>query len=200
MVRNDRGSEGSGYLRSRFTESTANGTRLIGFVIALASVVLPWASVARIENGFIQTMGSYNLIDLLLLGDPTTTLVVAAYLAGVAIALLHASSVVVVLAAWFVQDDVIRAYFMSTLPAPTPDVTYGVLFGIGSWLGLLAAFLFIVSIVAYFRGERYIAKGALQPSEAYAGGLRGAGVSESALLSNLRWWNFFTGRRRNERP
>jgi|GEM_PF-3300719 len=194
------GERRSGYLRSKFTESTANGTRLFGLVIGLASMVLPWASVVRIENGFIQTIGSYNLFDLLLLGDPSTTLVLAAYVVGAAIALLYATSVVLVLVAWFVQDDVVRTYLMTTVPAAGPDVTYGVQFGIGSWLGLLAAFLLIVSIVAWFRGERYVPKGALQPSEVYSRGMMGAGWSGSALLSSARWWTFLTGRRRNGPP
>jgi hypothetical protein len=185
----------NGRIRSRFTESTANGTRLIGFAIGLVSMVLPWASVIRTENGFVQTVASYNLVDLLMLGDPATTWVLAAYVIGVAVALLYASSFVVVLVAWFLQDDIVRSYLMTTVPAAGPDVTYGVLFGLGAWLGLLVAFLLIVAVVAWFRGERQVPEGSVLPSELYP---RGSG--KGGVWGNVQWYVWLSGRRRNGPP
>ena len=194
----DKGSRIGRHLRSRFTPSTANEVRLAGLGLGALSAVLPWMSLATVEKGHVQIVRTDDLIDLLSLGDSTVTVVLAAYLIGFAVALLYASSALVVLAAWFLQDDAVKAFLIGTAPAADPGVSYTVLTGVGPYVGLIAALLLIVSIVAHIRGERYVAEGTLMPSETYGRGMRGVGAPESLLLSSIRWW--FTGRRRNGPP
>ena len=186
------------HLRSKFTPSTANEARLVGLGLGVLSMLLPWASAITTDDGYVQIIRSYSLVDLLSLGDPTVTLILAAYVIGLAFALLYASSAVIVLASWFLQDEAIRTFLVSTANAVDPTIHHGVSFGIGPWVGLLGAFLLIVSMAAVFLGERYIPRDHVMPSEIYH-----RGTGKPGFWRNVNYFAYLTRlneRRRRGRP